>query len=324
VNAPSAAVALLEELRAETTAPTPDPTHLVDVGARLISSAARGGLPDGALPPDAGSVLGRALRRAATTGRADAWLLLADCVGRHRTTAPWRWRDLLGTWPSRYSFGDPPTEPIGALLRCLDEAARLGDRGAAIRFADASRFGSRAALEAARVHLEPLLGPDPDGSARYHFGLLLYHLGEHRASLTWHQQAAATGNADAMFELYCYYSTGVAVEVDTPLADRWLAEAAARRHPRALFNLGAFAAGADRHAEAVEHYERAAAAGSDRALENLFVMHLLGDGIEADAERAGYWMRRADEVGVDVGAVLEGLGLDPEPTLREHGLERTG
>ena len=53
----------------------------------------------------------------------------------------------------------------------------------------------------------------------------------------------------------------VLLDVDDAVAERWLADAAARRHPRALFNLGAFAVGAGRYAEAVEHYERAAAAG---------------------------------------------------------------
>jgi tetratricopeptide (TPR) repeat protein len=320
VNAHTAPAALLDELRSELSGAAADPDRLVDLAARFIPAAVRRDAdPD--LPADAASVLGRSLWRAATAGRIKAWLLLADCIGPHRHSAPWRWRDLIGVWPSRYAFGDPPTEPVGALLRCLDEAARLGDRTAALRFADASRFGSRAALEAAREHVAPLLGSDPDGRARYLFGLLLYHLGDRRASLTWHEQAAAAGNADAMFELYCYYSTGIAVDVDGPAADRWLTEAAARRHPRALFNLGAFAVEEGRYAEAVEHYERAAAAGSERALENLFVMHLLGDGIEPDPERAEYWMHRAEEAGVDVPAVLEGLGLDPTITLRRRGLE---
>jgi hypothetical protein len=31
-------------------------------------------------------------------------------------------------------------------------------------------------------------------------------------------------------------------------------------------------------------------------------------------------MRRAQEQGADVAAVLAGLGLDPAATLREHGL----
>lgn len=59
---------------------------------------------------------------------------------------------------------------------------------------------------------------------------------------------------------------------------------------------------------------------TELAAENLFVVHLVGDGVEADPERAAHWMRRAQEEGVDAADVLEGLGPDPAQTLREHGL----
>ncbi|WP_214406095.1 tetratricopeptide repeat protein [Pseudonocardia lacus] len=320
MNALPATSAPLDELRTELDAPAPDPVRLETLGRRLIAQVVRGDLRSGILPPDTAALLGGALRTAAAAARASSWLLLADCVGPHRAEFAGTWPDLFDGWPSRYAFGDPPERPVGAILRCLDEATRLGDRTAALRFADAARFGSAEAQRVALAHLAPLVDEDADGSVRYHCGLLHYHLGDPAASLPYHERAAAAGNADAMFELYVYSSTGIAVDVDDRTADRWLAEAAARRHPRALFNLGAFAAQAGMHAEAVEHYKRAAAAGSERAMENLFVMHLLGDGIEKDAERAAHWMRRAQEEGVDVRAVLEGLGLDPEPTLHEHGL----
>jgi TPR repeat protein len=320
VNALPAPSSPLDELRTELAADPPDPARLESLGRQLVVRVARGDLRAGALPPDTAPVLGAALRGAATAGRAAAWLLLADCVGPHRSGFAGTWPDLLDGWPSEYAFPDPPDRPVGAALRCLDEAARLGDRDAALRFADAARFGSPQARRAGLAHLAPLLDDDPDGSAHYHCGLLHYHLDDPAASLPFHERAADAGNADAMFELYVYSSTGIAVDVDDPAAHRWLTEAAARRHPRALFNLGAFAARAGLHADAVEQFERAAAAGSERAAENLFVMHLVGDGVEADAERAAHWMRRAHEEGVDVAAVLEGLGLDPARTLREHGL----
>lgn len=323
VNALPATSSPLDELRAELDAPSPDPARLEDLGRRLVGDVARGDLRTGTLPPDTAAVLGRALLRAATAGRPAAWLLLADSVGEHRPDFAGTWPLLLDEvdeWQSGYAFADAPDRPVGAVLRFLDEAARLGDRSAALRFADAARFGSADAQRAGLAHLAPLLAEDPDGSVRYHCGLLHYHLGDPDASRPWHERAADAGCADAMFELYVYSSTGIAGDVDDRAAEHWLAEAAARRHPRALFNLGASAARAGRHQDAVEHYERAAAAGSERAAENLFVAHLLGDGIDPDAERAGYWMRRAQEQGADVAAVLAGLGLDPAATLREHGL----
>jgi TPR repeat protein len=117
---------------------------------------------------------------------------------------------------------------VGALLRCLDEAARLEDRSAAVRFVDACRFASGDAQRIGLAHLQPWLANDPEDSARYHHGLLLYHLCDRVTSLIWHEGAAAAGNPDAMFELYVYYSTGVAVDVDDRVANRWLAKAAAR------------------------------------------------------------------------------------------------
>ena len=86
---------------------------------------------------------------------------------------------------------------------------------------------------------------------------------------------------------------------------------------------------AEFNAEAVEWYRRAAEAGDPEGLYGLGQMYLKGEGIERDRDQGRDWIVRAAEAGLTSAMrVLAtnyergGMGLDPDPELARHWLER--
>src|ERR1700739_1309419 len=118
------------------------------------------------------------------------------------------------------------------------------------------------------------LGEMDYAPALYELGLL-YHNGEWwlqqdlKKSLIYHKKAAGLGNADAMFELYVYYSTGIGVKKDNTVAMEWCKKTAEMDQPRACFNMGGFYASGNGVSKdldvSVNWYNRASKAGNGKA-----------------------------------------------------------
>ena len=139
--------------------------------------------------------------------------------------------------PAARAITDEGDEGVEAALRCFAEAACLGAREAAMRFAKGARGSSQENhVEALRL-LQALAQPTP--AELYQRGLVQHWLGDLEASCASHTAAAAAGDADAMFELHLYYGQGLGVAPDAAASRRWLERAAEAGQARALYNLGA-------------------------------------------------------------------------------------
>jgi TPR repeat protein len=142
--------------------------------------------------------------------------------------------------------------------------------------------------------------------ALYELGLLYYH-GEfwlpenYETSFGYHSRAAELGYADALFELYVYYSTGIHVEVNNEMAMDFCRKAAELGHVRACYNMGAFYAtgnGVEKNMdEAVRWYEKASGQGHVKATETLNYMFEHGEGVEEDKEKSAVYMARLKQWG---------------------------
>lgn len=146
-----------------------------------------------------------------------------------------------------------------------------------------------------------------ESNAPYLVGLMTYHgfgcQADAKASRAYHEEAAGSGNADAMFEL-----SVLLAQHDPVRALDWCRKAAELENSRACYNLGAYYATGrgvpQDEGLARKWYERAAAAGHGRASATLGVMTL-----ETDAEAAEGWFERAEELGFDVDEFREELGV---------------
>ncbi|MCY1058783.1 tetratricopeptide repeat protein [Nannocystis sp. SCPEA4] len=132
----------------------------------------------------------------------------------------------------------------------------------------------------------------------------------------YHTEAAARGDADAMFELYVMHARGLGCPADEAVALAWCRKAAEGGNVRAMGNLGGFYAtgsGVERDpARAVEWYERAAQLGHGRSAATLGTMYATGDGVAVAPEQARLWFRAADDLGFDWRDMAEAVGLDVE------------
>jgi hypothetical protein len=123
------------------------------------------------------------------------------------------------------------------------------------------------------------------------------------------RRAASLGSADAEFELFVYYATGLGVPRDETLALEALTRAAEAGQPRALYNMGAFHA-TGRYVErdmakAAAWYTRAADSGNPRAAATLAAMYATGDGVEKDLDRARSYLDDAEAMGFEVELVVK-------------------
>jgi TPR repeat protein len=76
-----------------------------------------------------------------------------------------------------------------------------------------------------------------DGEAALALGLALREAGQPVLALTWFQEAAERGNADAMHWLYQAHFQGLGTPRNRTLGIKWLAEAALRGHAIALHQI---------------------------------------------------------------------------------------
>lgn len=134
---------------------------------------------------------------------------------------------------------------------------------------------------------------------------------------------AERGDAHAKIEAALAHLRGEGVETDTGAAMRWAQSAAAQGDATAQFVLGSlYAKGmAPDPRHAVKWYEAAAAQGNVKAMHNLALAYLSGDGVERNATTAIAWFTKAANGGyVDSAmnlAVLYDRGEEVERSPRE-------
>ncbi len=258
-----------------------------------------------------------ALWSAAARGSAAAYRTLGECyLAALRPLGAFEGVDPSDAenrpWSSEAQVIDDEDNPsLQAAMRAFAEAARCSDRESLLQFARLTRNSSEANQRHALGRLEAVA--DPSGAELYQRGLVYNWLSDLETSHRCHVEAAAAGNADAMFELYVLYAQGLGVRADAATSQQWLDRAAAAEHPRALYNLGAaHAAGTNGPvdmAKAASFYERAAARGNGRAAAMLGVM-ILQHEIDGTAEQAARWLDDADAYGYPTSDMLDAVGLD--------------
>jgi TPR repeat protein len=192
--------------------------------------------------------------------------------------------------------------PLGAakaaeLIRRLERADRYAD---VLRWLDAA------------------LARDPNGMVHYVRGLYAFNgLGcpaDRAAAFRLHEEAAARGNADAMFELYAMLAQGVGCAADPARAVDCCVQAAEGGNVRAMANLGGMYATGNGlpqdSARSVEWYARAAEKGHGRAAASLGCMYALGQEIEGDERKARWYFARAEALGYDWRPMATTMGLE--------------
>jgi TPR repeat protein len=288
VTRPAAIMALLTEAHS----PTRD-RHLYDLAVETFRDIEAGIADD---IPAARKLMHAALREAAQGGLPEAWVDYGRCLWNGWGTA----------------------ENREEALAAYRKAADLGSDYGAYLVAHNLYWTFKRYDEAHAYALRAVKGEDPAGEARYLLALMVYN-GRGRQkdvaeSLRLHQEAAARGNPDALFELFVYAMNGIG---EKQKAVFYLKEAATREQPRAMANLGALhatgrMAGIERSAqEAVKWYRRAADKGIGRAAAALGVMAMRGDGMPKDPDAAKAFFARA-----------EALGFELDDYLEENGIER--
>jgi TPR repeat protein len=235
----------------------------------------------------------RAVQRAAELGSDEAALWLGDIRYDEQDA-----ETALALFAGRAEAGHPVGGAKAAeLIRRLERADRYAD---ALRWLDAA------------------LARDPNGMVHYVRGLYAFNgLGcpvDRTAAFRLHEESAARGNADAMFELYAMLAQGVGCTADPARAIEWCVRAAEGGNIRAMANLGgmyATGSGLPRDTErSVQWYARAAEKGHGRAAASLACMYALGQEVERDERRARWYFARSEALGYDWRPLARTMGLE--------------
>lgn len=229
------------------------------------------------LPPDATRLMLYLYEEAGNAGIGGAWTALAD----------------LHHDPGNIPGLSPHPERALTFAR---RGALTGDRDATVAFIEAVHFAPEEIFDGmygeAAAHLNTLLADDPEPHLLTLAAWMMtagqgyaVDLKRARALL---RKAAASGDADAHFELYVFNRNGVGRKPDDASALRHLRSAAEAGHSRAMANLGGmYATGRGVPADdalALHWYERAAEAGDLRSARNLAAMYATGRGAPQDLE----------------------------------------
>lgn len=198
-----------------------------------------------------------------------------------------------------------------AALDALFAAGARGHEAATLEALERAYFGrdqkrAEACFLLAQAHQEK-------SRVAYMLGLF-YCMGwgcqtDHAASLRLHRQAAAAGEADAMFELYALQCNS-----DPTGAHDWLVKAAENGNARAMSNLGGLYAtgnGVPRdQALSLLWYDRAARAGHGKAAATLGVMYGTGQDAPKDLDRARQYFKLSEEAGFDWQPMAAHFGVE--------------
>lgn len=116
------------------------------------------------------------------------------------------------------------------------------------------------------------------------------------------RDAAAAGDAKALFEIGSRYAEARGVREDMATAAKWYGEAAERGFAPAEYRIGNFyekGIGVERDiAKSKEWYRRAAEKGNASAMHNLAVLFAMGADGAADNDAATRWFQQAADLGV--------------------------
>ncbi|MGQ9661139.1 MAG: tetratricopeptide repeat protein [Kiritimatiellia bacterium] len=106
---------------------------------------------------------------------------------------------------------------------------------------------------------------------------------------------AEAGDADAQYELGCFYYEGEGVEQDYQEAFKWYMKAAEQGHNSGLCDVGfCYRNGhgvEQNYAKAIPYYEKAASQGCPTGAFWLGYAYEHGEGVARDIEKACYWYR---------------------------------
>jgi localization factor PodJL len=136
------------------------------------------------------------------------------------------------------------------------------------------------------------------------------------------RQAAASGNAQAQFEVAAIYTEGRVLEKDLEEAARWYERSAAQGFVPAQYRLGnlyEMGSGVEKNFEEARlWYQRSAEAGNRMAMHNLAALYAGGEMGEQQFELAAEWFARAAERGMtdsqfNLGMLYaRGLGVEQD------------
>lgn len=125
----------------------------------------------------------------------------------------------------------------------------------------------------------------------------------------WLLRAAKQGDVDSMANLALMFEVGDGIQADRRKSMRWYRAAAEGGSVLAQMNLGLMLLGRgtrERRMEGVELLKKAARKRHPRALYNLGIAYLRGDGVKADRKAAERYIRKAADLGdKDARAYLE-------------------
>lgn len=139
------------------------------------------------------------------------------------------------------------------------------------------------------------------------------------------REAAANGDAKAMFEIASRYTDGRGVTKDLKTAAQWYQKASDKGFAPAQFRLGSFfekGLGVERSAaKAKELYQLSADQGNASAMHNLAVLFASGAAGPADNDSAAKWFVKAAELGVSDSqynlGILAAKGMGVPQSLEE-------
>jgi TPR repeat protein len=140
---------------------------------------------------------------------------------------------------------------------------------------------------------------------------------DYQQARQWWEKGAATGSAAATYDLGTLYAHGHGVTQDYQQARQWFEKAAAAGEAAAMDALGGlYTRGlgvTQDYQQARQWFEKGAAAGSRSAMYNLGSEYYFGHGVTRDYQQARQWYEKAAAAGD--AAAMDSLGL-----LYEYGL----
>jgi localization factor PodJL len=139
------------------------------------------------------------------------------------------------------------------------------------------------------------------------------------------REAAATGDAKALFEVATRYAEGRGMKSDMAEAAIWYERSAEAGLAPAQYRIGNMyekAIGVERDiAKSRDWYEKAAEQGNASAMHNLAVLYAMGAGGQTDNDAAAMWFVKAAELGVKDSqfnlGILSAKGVGVKQSLEE-------
>ena len=126
-----------------------------------------------------------------------------------------------------------------------------------------------------------------DVEAQNNFGMMLDGEGDYEGARRWWELAAAQGDVIAMSNIAQLYANGEGVEKNISTAAEWFLKAAMKGNHESQFNYGYhLAKNLKQYAEGALWYERSAAQGNVRAMNELGTLYFRGDGVEQNVSKA--------------------------------------